>query len=682
MLFFEEELGVARRRTVLKQLPQTPETGWRPPAYFPNLSAARMLSFDLETKETDFDHGPGWARNKGHVVGIGIGADDGYGNIGRWYFPMRHEVEPEFNLDPTHVLNFARATLERTPNIPKVGANLTYDVGWLTEEDIYVSGELHDVQFAEAILDADHKVALEHLGHKYCGKGKGGDLMYRWSADAYGGDVNDKQRANIYRTSPRLVGPYGEDDVDLPLQVLRHQWPLLDREGLLGVYRLECDLIKLMVAMRRQGVRVDIPAAERLYAQLGVDLLRMQARFKEELGFELNVNSGKDIAKAFDYYGLSYPKTAEGNPSFTKDFLKVHDHPIAAQILEYRMFEKTRSTFLRSYILERHNNGKIHATFNQLRGEDGGAGSGRFSSSDPNMQNWSVRPGVTEGPMLDKKSPHYDPNYVVIGKRLRGLVIPDDGHIAWQKDDFSQIQYRGLVHYGVGNGADDARAAYIADPTTDYHTMVQKMVERVTGMAIERKPLKNINFGLAFGMGVKKLMRQLGVDEATAKKIIEAYFNGAPYVKDTMSLFSAIALEKGELRSLLGRRVRFDLWEPIRQRGDSERQIALPLERALAQYGTRIQRAYGHKALVLALQMVEGDTIKSGMLRCYKEGVFDVTGVPRITVHDELGHSVRDDSPRTTEAYAYMKHVLETSIPLRIPVLVDSGRGANWGAIE
>ncbi len=643
LLFFDEkELGPARRKTVIKQLPATPETGWRPPTHFPNLSAAKILSFDLETKETDFDHGPGWARGKGHIVGIGIGADDGYGNVGKWYFPMRHEVEPEYNLDPTHVLNFARDNLERTPNIPKCGANLTYDVGWLSEENINVQGELHDVQFAEAILDPDNDVALDKLGFKYCGQGKGGDLMCRWQAEAYGGSANDKQRANIYRTSPRLVGPYGEDDCALPLQVLRHQWPLMEREGLLGVYRLECDLIYLMVAMRRVGVSVDIPAAERLYAQLGVDLQRLQAQFKAQLGFNLNVNSGADIAKAFKHYGLNHPKTAEGNPSFTKDFLKVHDHPIAQQILEYRMFDKTRSTFLRSYLLERHNNGKIHCTFNQLRGEDGGTGVGRFSSQDPNLQNVSVRAGPTEEALTNKKSPQYDPNYVILGKRVRSLFVHDPGHLCWQKDDFSQIQYRGLVHYAVGNGAEDARTAYLRDPNTDYHDMVQAMIERVTGIFVERKPLKNINFGLAFGMGVKKLMRQLGVDEKTARKIIEAYFAGAPYVKDTMEMFSKWAMHEGALVSMLGRKVRFNMWQPIRQNySNDERQIALPYERAINQYGTRIERAYGHKALVMMLQMMEGDTIKSAMLKCWKEGVFAVTGVPRVTTPASALKAVR-----------------------------------------
>lgn len=682
-LFFDDELGQSRKKAVLKQLPPTPDTGWLPPTHFPNLSAAKMISFDVETKETDFDHGPGWARKQGHIVGIGIGADDGNGNTGKWYFPMRHEVEPHLNLDPLHVVNFARDTLERTPQIPKVGANLTYDVGWLTEENIRVQGELHDVQFAEALLAEDNEVNLGFLGFKYLQESKTSDLMYRWQSEAYGGSANDKQRANIYRTSPRLVGHYGEGDVDLPMRVLRAQWPLLEKEGLLNVYRMENDLIYLMVMMRLKGVSIDVPAAERLYAQLGLDLMKFNKVLRDQLGFAVNVNAPTDLAKAFDHLGVPYKRTAEGNPSFTKDFLKAVDHPIARQIIELRMCDKMRSTFVKNYLLERHCNGKIHGAFNQLRGDADGTKVGRFSGSDPNLQNIPVRPGFTEEPLLNKKHELYDPNYVALGKRMRALFIPDAGHIAWEKNDFSQIQYRGLVHYAVGPGSDEVRQEYCTNPRTDYHDITQKNVERVTGLFIERKPIKNINFGLLFGMGEPKLARQIGVDHTKAKAMFKAYHEGAPYVRATTELYSKLSNETGEIVSILGRKSRFNLWEPIRNLGDrDERKIALPYDRAIAQYGTRIQRAYGHKALNRQLQMCEGDTIKSGMWRCLKEGVFDVIGVPRITVHDELGFSVIDESERDNEAYAYMHHVLETAVPLRIPVLVDSGRGANWGAIE
>lgn len=680
-LFFDDELGPQRKKVVLKQLPPTPETGWRPPSHFPNLAAAKLLSFDVETKETDFDHGPGWARGHGHIVGIGIGADDGYGNMGKWYFPVRHEVEPQFNLDPMAVFNFARDTLERTPRIPKVGANLTYDIGWLTEENIRVQGDLYDVQFAEALLDEDSEVKLGALGVKYLHENKTSDLMYQWQAQAYGGAANDRQRANIYRTSPRLVGHYGEGDVDLPLRVLRQQWPLLEAEGLLDVYRMECDLIYLMVMMRKKGVSIDVPAAERLYAQLGLDLMKFNRVLQDQLGFAVNVNSGAEVAKAFDAVGEHYPKTPGGAPSFTKEFLKSVDHPIARQVIEIRMIQKMRDTFIRSYLLERHTNGKIHGTFNQLRGDGDGTKVGRFSGSNPNLQNIPVRPGFTEEPLLNKKHALYDPNYVALGKRIRGIFVPDTGHIAWEKNDFSQIQYRYLVHYAVGPGSDEVRAEYCTNPKTDYHDITQKTVERVTGLFIERKPIKNINFGLLFGMGEPKLARQIGVDKEKAKLTFNAYHAGAPYVKATTQLYADMSNRHGEIVSLLGRKSRFNLWEPIRQ-GREERQIALPYDRAISQYGSRIQRAYGHKALNRQLQMGEGDHMKRGMWRCWKEGVFDVIGVPRITVHDELGFSVEDDSPQTQEAYAYMHHVLENAVPLRIPVLVDHGRGLNWGAIE
>lgn len=677
----DDALGPARRKSILKALPPTPDTGWLPPTHFPNLQGARMLSFDVETRETDFAHGPGWGRSAGHIVGIGIGADDGNGNLGKWYFPMRHEVEPQFNLDPLHVLNFARDTLERTPSKPKVGANLLYDIGWLAEENIHVKGELHDVQFAEALLNEDEEVNLETQAFKYLGIGKSGDAMYRWQSEAYGGAANGNQRANIYRTSPRLVGAYGEGDVALPLQIMRQQWRLLASQGLGGVYRMECDLIYLMVKMRRAGVTVDIPAAERLYAELGIDILRLNKVFKDQLGFDMNPNAPKDIAKAFDHLGLQYPKTDQGNPSFTKDFLKAFDHPIAQQIIEWRMFEKTRSTFVRAYLLERHNHGKIHCTFNQLRSDDGGTIVGRFSSSDPNLQNVPVRPGFVEEKLTNKKDPAYDPNYVPLGQRVRNLFVPDPGHLCWEKGDFSQIQYRYLVHYAVGQGAEDVRQEYINNPKTDYHDVVQTTVERVTGRFIERKPIKNINFGLAFGMGEDKLARQIGVNATIAKETVAAYHQGAPYVKATTKHFADTALETGEIVSLLGRKSRFNLWEPIRH-GKEDRKIALPYERAVMQYGTRIQRAYGHKALNRQLQMAEGDHMKRGMWLCDQAGVFDVIGVPRLTVHDELGNSVVDDSPIAREAYAWMRNTMETAVRIKIPVLYDFGRGPSWGAID
>lgn len=660
MFFEEEDLGQLKKKAGLRLPPPVPETGWLPPREFPNLASAVVISLDTETREPDFSHGPGWGRGKGYIVGFSLAAQDAAGNRGKWYFPVRHEFEPEYNLDPATCFRWLKSVLE-TPHIPKVGANLLYDIGWLTTENIYVQGELHDVQFSEALLHEDGEVALEYLGQKYLNEGKDSDLLYQWLAEAYGGNANSKQRENIYRAPARLVGAYAESDADLPLRVLDKQWPLMVRDGLTDVYRMECDSIYLLTRMRLTGVNIDLPAAEQLYGELAVDIQELNQQLFQQTGVWANVDSGADLAKVFDAAGIRYNRTAKGAPSFTKDFLKTVEHPIADLVRDIREHMKIRSTFIRSYILESNVNGRVHCQFHPLRGDEGGTRSGRFASSTPNLQNIPVRSKL--------------------GKRIRKLFIPDYGHIGWEKDDYSQIEYRFLAHFAVGDGADMVRERYNKDPKTDYHEMTQELVKLIANMLIERKPIKNINFGLLYGMGEPKLARQIGVAKDIAKQIFKAYHQGNPYVKATMEQAANEAQLHGFVQTILGRRSRFDMWEP-RVVNYENRASALRYDAAIRNYGCDIQRAHTHKAINRKLQGSAADIIKKGMWRCWREGVFDVIGVPKLQVHDELDFSVIDDSPAQQEAYRYMRHVLETAVPLRIPVLVDSGRGPNWGAID
>ncbi len=250
---FWEDAEKTKCGEVIRAMPSIPETGWAPPTYLPNLATASVISVDCETWDPDLiDHGPGWARGKGHIVGVSIAVPGGY----KWYFPIRHTIEPETNMDPAMVLAWLSETLSN-PLQPKVGANLLYDVGWLRHEGVTVAGSLMDVQYAEALLDERAEVALEVLAQKYLGEGKDSSLMYRWCSDFYGGPVSAKQRANIYRTPARLVGPYAESDADLPLRVALKQYPLLAAEGLLDLFAMECDLIYLLCDMRSAGVSVD-----------------------------------------------------------------------------------------------------------------------------------------------------------------------------------------------------------------------------------------------------------------------------------------------------------------------------------------------------------------------------------------------------------------------------------------
>lgn len=659
-MFWEDVPVKSGKRDIARVMPPIPDTGWRPPSYLPDLSRARCISVDCETYDPDLlTHGPGWARGRGHIVGVAIGADGG----GRWYFPIRHEIEPEDNWDPETVLSWLRHTLSN-PKQPKVGANLLYDIGWLRHEGVTVSGELVDVQFAEALLDERADVNLETLGQKYLGEGKESNLLYEWCAKYYGGKPNDRQRANIYRSPPRLAGPYAESDADLPLRVASTMYPLLVREGLLGLFQMECALIPMLVDMRFAGVRVNVPHAEELREVLLGRAQEEHRKLRHLVGFDVDINSAESLSRAFDTIGLSYGRTAKGRPSFTKAFLEGVKHPLADCIREIRKCDKLRGTFIESYILNSHIDGMVYGQFHPLRGDGTGTRSGRFSSSNPNLQNIPSRD--------DELAP-----------LIRGLFIPDEGHAAWRKYDYSQIEYRFLIHYACGPGSDEVRNHFNANPDTDYHEMALDLVAPQAGWDISsgelrkhwRRPIKNINFGLIYGMGVDKLAGDLGLNRAEGKALFAAYHKGVPFAKATMDACAEEAQQSGIITTILGRRSRFDLWEPSRWGDDT---VAIPYEQAILRYGS-IRRAYTHKALNRRLQGSAADLMKVAMLRCYQDGVFDETGIPRLTVHDELDFS---DPGGKDEAFREMKHIMETAIPLRIPVRADGDIGPDWGHVE
>lgn len=663
------DLGPRKKDLIMRVPPPIPETGWRPPTYWPDLSDASLISFDLERKEYEPDKGPGWARGKAHTVGISIGARDRAGNRGAWYFPIAHEVGAEQNLPRDHVLSYVKSVLET--NIPKVGANLYYDVGSLTDDGINVKGKLHDVQYAQALIDSDSYVNLDFLGEHYCNIGKTTDFLYKWIKQAYPGKGDP--RLDIWRAPPSLAGPYGEQDALLPIDILEKQWKLLDQEQLFPVYEMECDLIPLLVKMRQQGIRVNVEAAEKLYHELAQDIAKKYNEIFQVTGIAIDsVSSGTEIARVFDQSGVVYPTTAEGNPSFRKEWLKAQDHPVAQLINETREMEKIRGTFIKSYILDAHVNGIIHCCFNQLRSDDGGTITGRFSSSYPNLQNIPIR---TE-----------------LGKKIRQLFIAlIHGHKV-RKGDYSQIEYRYLAHYAVGPMADVLRQQYINDPNTDYHDNTFRQLAPYMGWDISdkkrakdlRRPVKNINFGLVYGMGRKKLIRALmqyfgaATAETEANTLFDNYHKANPFVEPTMEMAAHEVIVFGYSTTILGRRTRFVLWEPS---GYGKYGPPLRYEAALRAYGMKIKRSGLHKAINYKLQGSAADQIKMGMRQCYNSGVFDYTGYPLLQVHDELVFD-KLETPHFEEAFREVKHILETCIPVRVPIVFEFKDGITWGDAE
>lgn len=678
MPFLNLDPGIKRKEAVLKELPPIPRTGWKPPAYFPDLRNATLISVDTETKDLGLlEHGPGWGRKQGHIVGLSLAAVASNGEKWQGYFPIRHEVNPWENCSAANVLAWAKDMLET--DIPKTGANLMYDLGWLAEEGINPRGPLYDVQYAEALLDEQGTTNLEYLGWKYLSRGKSSQAMYDWQARAYGGAPTGKQRKNIYRTPPSLVGFYGEEDAGMPLDILPMQWALLAEQGLVDLYIMECKLTRLLIKMRQTGVRVDVGYAEQLYSELGGNIAELEAKFAHAYGKRANFNSAAQLGPLFEAQGIKVPRTETGQYSIQKVWLEglKDEAPIAADVLQLREYDKLQSTFVRGYILEGNVNGRLHCSFNPLRTDKGGgeAGSqgaktGRFSSSDPNLQNIPVRSKV--------------------GKRLRKAFVSDYSHVAWRKYDYSQIEYRMLAHFAVDNGdgsADKLRASYINDPETDYHDYVYYAACPYMGWdindaelkAFKRRPIKNTNFGLLYGQGQGKLARTMNFTPEQARNFFNAYHEAAPYVKPTMGACADEVHMRGYVTTILGRRTRFDLWQPFTWDRGEDLPDPLRYEAALQQWGSNIKRAYDYRAVNYKFQGSAADMMKAAMVQIDDAGVFDVIGVPKLTVHDELDFSQIDNSPIQLEAYRHMQHIMENAIPLRVPVRADPDIGPNWG---
>lgn len=673
--FFEGEDLASKKHARIRVPPAIPETGWRVPE-FPNLDNACVIGFDVETRETDFDNGPGWARGKGHIVGLALSARDRLGNIGAWYFPVRHEVETHLNMDANNVFKFARHYLEQ-PHTEKIGANITYDMGWLREENINVQGVLHDVQFAEAIIDNEAEVALDTLGARYLQERKTTDLLYNWIREAYPNTPETKLRGDIYRSPPQLVGFYGEGDALLPIKIFDKQYKILNEQDLWRVYRLECDLIPLMIEMRRAGIQVDVNKAEQLRDELKDELVELYAAVAHKYGYRLESSSSGAVGRLFDYVGIEYPKTVHGAPSLRKEWLADLEHPLGDEITAIRDSEKLIGTFFNGYILGKNVHGRLHPQFKQLHGEDGGTKVGRFSSADPNLQN------------IPTRTPKQ--------KKVRTCFTKRPNHYCWTKLDHSQIHYRILAHYAEGPGADELREAYITNPATDYHWNVYTNVAPLLNWDItdeelndfRRRPIKNVNFGLLYGQSEKALGYKIAsyfgssFSEDDTKAFFKAYFDGAPYVKPTMKAIGREVQRHGFVTTVLGRRIRFNLWEPdLRERKKGDYYEPLPLANALARYGNPLRRAYEYRGVNYKFQGSEPDIMKQGMLNCWKSGVYDVLGVPCATVHDELNFSIEDNTRIYREAMDFAIHTMEQAVKLRIPLKVDEENGETWGGVK
>jgi DNA polymerase-1 len=613
---------------------------------FPNLNE-QVLGVDTETWDPGLiDFGPGWAQNWGHLVGVSLATLDGK----TFYFPLKHEVESETNLPWAATVKYLTDVLSRTP--VKVGANVMYDIGWLMHAGIDTSGIWYDVQFAEALLNPTARsYSLETLGQKYLKAGKQSDDLYKWAAEHYRGAPTPKdQGGNIHRCPARLVGPYACKDASMAVEILQLQQLALEQLGLEELFVMECKLAPFLVKMRMRGMCIDELAAQEAADQLRVSEEIQRDRLCELAGRSINVNASADIALLFDKLGLSYPRTAKGNPSFTAPWLNEQHTPVASLINNIRKVSKARTTFIENAILDKRNNGKIYPSLHPLRSDEGGTVTGRFSCSKPNGQQIPSRDDV-------------------LAPIIRSIFIPERGYTHWCKMDFSQIEYRMFAHF---SGSEELISAY-QDEDADFHEIVGNFL----GGEVPRRFVKNLNFAKLYGAQYKKLSAMLSAIDSTldVRAFIKTYETKFPVASRLMDSISQDALMYGEIRTLLNRRTTFNLFIRV-----GEKEGALPYAAAAAKWGMHnIERAGTYKALNYLLQGSAADYMKKGLLDAYEAGIFDRIGYPHILVHDEVALSYHND---LLPDFIELKQIMENAIPLKVPMILDTEFGPNWAEVS
>jgi DNA polymerase I-like protein with 3'-5' exonuclease and polymerase domains len=616
-------------------LPLFPPTSeWVPPASFPDLSDAKEIAIDLETCDRNMERfGPGWPRNDGYIVGYAI-AVEGW----RGYYPVAHEGGG--NLDRGIVERFIRRVLDLP--CPKIMHNAAYDLGWLLAAGFNVRGRIIDTMVAAACIDENRfSYALNALGFDYLKEVKS-EQGLKEAAQDFG--VHAKKE--LWRLPAMFVGEYAEQDAALTLKLWQHFKTALRKEEVESIFDLETELLPVLVGITKRGIRFDRDRATKLVSEMQDKEAQLVKAIRKACGSPVDIWAAASIATGFDKLGIHYPRTANGLPSFTKSFLDTHEHPICKQIVEARELNKTHGTFLQPYLDFSAYDGRIHPHINQIRSDDGGTVTGRLSMANPNLQQVSAR-------------------HEVLGPLVRGLFLPEQGQ-KWAANDFSSQEPRILIHYAhlLGlSGTDEVVKAYRENPRTDFYQIVADAAN------VPRKVAKTCTLAIMYSAGKAKMAQQLDMPLDEASELIKTFHQKVPFLRSTVDAVTRRIEHRGSggaIRTLLGRKCRFPLWEPI-EWGINK---ALPFEEASIKYGPRIKRAMTYKGLNRLIQGSAADQTKKAMVELHKAG-FDLL----LSVHDELALSVNKREEAEEAA-----HIMANAVQLEVPSVVDVEIGETWGA--
>lgn len=634
------------------------EPTWVPKNEYPNLSAASRISYDIETRDPNLlTMGPGALRKDGNIIGFSI-ATDGFSG----YYPIKH---PGGNVEnPDAAVRWLKDTLALP--CPKIGANLLYEKVWSKcEWGVEINGPCYDIQVIDALIDENHmSYKLDDVAVRWLGEHKVEDLLYRAGIEVLKlkppkstpdkpvdpiKAVISEVKGQLWRLHSKWVGEYGEADATLPLRILDKQLPVLKEQGLERVFEIETEVLHILYLMWMKGVRIDKEKAIKARDMLSAEYAQTKIKLFSMVGSDIDIWSNKNIAEACDKLGLAYPKTAKGAPSFQAEWLDYQEEKnvFFKTLLDARQLDRSGSVFIEDKILKMAVGDRIHPQFSQVKGERGGTVSGRFASSNPNCQQF---------PNRNKR----------LAKIVRGVIIPEEDSFFAAIDESAQ-EPRVTLHYANISGCPGAGKfveKFLKEPRTDIHKLVASIAN------IDRDSAKTIGLGMTYGMGQKKLIEKLGLSKSEGYAVTGKYHEAMPYIKPLQDLVSNTADSRGYIRTILGRRCRFELFGP-KQWQDGL--IPKKWDEALKEFGMPITRYFLHKALNRLIQGSSADMIKVTLVLLYRAGI-----IPHMTVHDE-----NDFSFRTLEECLAARDIMTVDtgkfLGMTVPLVADMKIGKNWG---
>lgn len=613
------------------------KTIWQLPR-FPDVKGIDQVAIDLETYDPEIkDCGPGYATNKGYVVGVAVSFEGFDG-----YFPIKHERGA--NHSEQAVKNWLKALFKEDPIA--IFHNAIYDLGWLRWWGVECTcTKIYDTLLAAPLIDENRfNYKLDSLAKDYLGERKQFDLLEQFSKE-HGFKAIEK----MHLVPSDIAGRYAEQDTRLTYRLWEVLRTELQKQNLIDIFNLETELLPIILEMKWKGVRIDLERAEKTKKFFSEEEKKIYRSITKETGIKINeasVWTPSILQQIFDKVGEKYAVTEKNKQiKIVKDDLRESENPIIRNLALARELNKAHTTFVDSYI-KFAVDGRIHAEINQLKKEDNrGTVSGRLSMSYPNLQ------------QVPSRNP-------LVASKIRSLFLPEEGE-QWASLDYSQQEPRLLVHYAKKHdleGADDMVKFF--DDGKDFHQVTAEMA------GISRKEAKTVGLSLMYGQGTKALAGNLESTEEEALALKKKYNSNVSFLKSIMNKATRHAEQQGYINTLLGRKCRFNLWT---NRDWSDKRIMM-YENAIKEWSwNNIQRAGTYKALNRIIQGSAADQTKTAMVNLRKQ----VGVIPMIQIHDELNVSVTNETQ-----VKEIKEIMETAVELHVPVKCEVKIGKNWGEAE